>query len=179
MTRPGAAMLIGPWRYSKSGYASVHACALSRSFSAASWARPTVQPWPRNVHCSIAAGSATGSGSASARAASAAAAAAAPGWTLSRRSESAPVAKRVCTIERSSANGSAIAASAPVPTGVPAPPVIATERAARPRLSACTTSVVVPERESATSTSYRRPTGSSEAANASVQPCPARSRSAA
>ena len=45
-----AATLIGPWRYSIAGYDSAHAPPASRSFSAASSARPTVQPCPRNTN---------------------------------------------------------------------------------------------------------------------------------
>ncbi len=47
----------------------------------------------------------------------------------------------------------------------------------RPRSSS--TSVVVPERVRATTRSYERPCGYSEAAKASVSPCPDPSRSAA
>jgi hypothetical protein len=47
------------------------------------------------------------------------------------------------------------------------------------RSSAASTSVVVPERVSATTRSYRLAAGNSEAGNASVSPCPAVSRSAA
>ncbi len=49
----------------------------------------------------------------------------------------------------------------------------------RSRPSRRTTSLVVPEREIATSRSYRRPAGSSEAGKASVSPGPAASRAAA
>lgn len=42
-------MLMGPWRYSIAGYASVHALAASCIFSAASYAMPIVQPVPRKV----------------------------------------------------------------------------------------------------------------------------------
>ena len=45
-----ARALMGPWRYSMAGYASAHAPAASRSLSAASSARPTVQPAPRNTN---------------------------------------------------------------------------------------------------------------------------------
>ena len=47
VVRPAA--LIGPWRYSIAGYDSVHAWAASRSLSAASFARPTLHPSPRNT----------------------------------------------------------------------------------------------------------------------------------
>ncbi|CAM5242013.1 hypothetical protein STENM327S_06796 [Streptomyces tendae] len=57
------------------------------------------------------------------------------------------------------------------------------ERAVRVRpfrsASSSSTSVVVPERVRATTRSYARPRGNSEAANASVSPRPASSRSAA
>ena len=45
--------------------------------------------------------------------------------------------------------------------------------------STAVTSLVVPERVNASTRSYLRPVGSSEAVNASVSPCPARSRSTA
>ena len=110
---PGAAMLIGPWRYSKSGYASVHACALSRIFSAASLGqadgpaaaeerplldRRRVGDGQRRLERARRVGGGGGRGAGLRR--------------DSRSSVSAPVAKRVCTTDCSSANGSAIAASA-------------------------------------------------------------------
>ena len=70
--RPGAAIAIGPWRYSIAGYASVQAWAASRSLSAASQARPTVQPVPRKVTCETEPGS-SGRSASRARAASSAA----------------------------------------------------------------------------------------------------------
>ncbi len=122
----------------------------------------------------------TGSGPARARTASAAATAAAPSSTDSRSRVSALVANRVWTTERSSAKSRTIAASATASTGVPATATSARLRSASPAVrSAWTTSVVVPDREIATATSYRRPGGTSDAAKASVSPRPARSRSAA
>ena len=68
---------------------------------------------------------------------------------------SAEVAKRVCTTERSSAKSSTIASSAASAAGEPATAVIARVRVAtaRPRASTWSTSLVVPEREIATSAS--------------------------
>ena len=52
VTRPGAAIAIGPCRYSFAGYDSVQDCDDSRIFSAASCAMPTLQPVPRNEYWS-------------------------------------------------------------------------------------------------------------------------------
>ncbi len=90
------------------------------------------------------------------------------------------VANRVWTTERSSAKSRTTRSSAAVATGVAGSAVRAVVGV--PPLnfpSRSSTSVVVPERVRATTRSYDRPRGNSEAANASVSPCPAASRSAA
>ena len=90
------------------------------------------------------------------------------------------VANRVCTTDSSSAKPSSMLASAASATGVPASAVIATVRVVpRSRSASSSISVVVPERDSSSSRSYRRPRGISEAVNASVSPCPDCSRAAA
>ena len=112
------AMLIGPWRYSKAGYASVHAWADSRSFSAASLASPTVQPRPRKAQRS--AHRARPAAAPRARRASATdAATSKPSWARSRLS--AVVAKRVCTTDVSSAKSSATTSSAAARPASPGP----------------------------------------------------------
>ena len=63
------------------------------------------------------------------------------------------VAKRVCTTDCSSANSSSTTSSAACATGESGTAVIATVRERAERISACATSVVVPERDSATTTS--------------------------
>lgn len=90
------------------------------------------------------------------------------------------VAKRVWTTEVSSAKSSTTAASASSMTGVAGSAVTATVGVVpRSRVSTSSTSVVVPDRVRATTRSYARPAGISEAAKASVSPCPADSRSTA
>src|SRR3954464_8432367 len=101
------------------------------------------------------------------------------GSTSARKSDSAVVAKRVWTTDRSSANDKSITSPAASDTGESVSEVSATVRGARPCCSACATSVVVPEREIATRTSYSRAAGSSEAGKASVSPWRAASPSAA
>ncbi len=89
------------------GYDSAHAPLASRIFSAASFARPTVHPRPRNTKWSNAPTS-SGRSAASARS---------PSWATGSRSSpsparssaSAPVANRVWTTERSSAKPRMIA----------------------------------------------------------------------
>ena len=173
-----SATAIGPWRYSIAGYASLQARAASRTLRAASLARPTVQPCPRKANRSNRAGS-IGSGATSARSACRALSAhSMPTWP--RSSTSADVANRVWTTDRSSANGMATTLPAARATGESGTAVIAVVGAASPiRASARTTSVVVPERESAITRSYRRPDGSSDAGKASVSPWPADSRDTA
>ena len=63
------------------------------------------------------------------------------------------VAKRVCTTERSSAKSSTTTSSAAAAIGESGTAVMATVREREERISAWATSVVVPERESATTTS--------------------------
>jgi hypothetical protein len=78
------------------------------------------------------------------------------------------VAKRVCTTERSSANSSATTSSAAAAIGESGTAVSATVRERADRISACATSIVVPERDGAAMWQARA--GISEAANASVRP---------
>jgi len=81
------------------------------------------------------------------------------------------VAKRVCITDDSSAKSSAISRSAATPTGSPGTPTTATRSVpAGARAKASTTSVVVAEREIASTRSYGRPSGASEAGKASVSP---------
>ena len=179
-SRPGAAMAIGPWRYSMAGYDSVQNCADSRSLSAASSASPTLHPVPTNVTCSTSTtpASAASSGSAStARASSTAAARSSP--SDARRSASAEVANRVWTTDCSSTSGSSTTWSASSAAGLPGTAVttvVGTPRSRRARRTS-STSVVVPERVRARTCSYARSSRFSLAANASVSPCPPNSRS--
>ena len=141
-------MLIGPCRYSIARYDSAQNWAASRSFRAASSASPNVQPAPRNETCSTRRGS-SGSGASSARSASPAMRpASAP--SDARRSARVVVAKRVCTTDSSSAKSRTSARRAAAGAGVPATAVITSESLpAGSRSRSCTTSVVVPERQMA------------------------------
>ena len=89
------------------------------------------------------------------------------------------VANLVWTTDFSSANSSATRWRAAAPTGVRGSAVTATVSVVPTRARASSTSVVVPERVRATTRSYRRSAGNSEAAKASVSPSPSDSRSAA
>ena len=90
------------------------------------------------------------------------------------------VANLVCTTDCSSAKSSVTTAPAAAATGLSAAAVMATVAADPPTLaSRSTISVVVPDLDKTSTRSYRRPAGISEAANASVSPCPDASRSAA
>jgi hypothetical protein len=155
--RAGPAMLMGPCRYSNAGYASVHAWAASRSFSA---------PRARGRPSSRGPGTPTGRPVGRDRQRQVERAPGVGGRRRdivahvgARKRLSAVVAKRVCTTEASSAKSSTTTTSAASATGVPGTAVIATVRAPSTHVSACATSVVVPDRESATTVSYARPAG--------------------
>ena len=97
-----------------------------------------------------------------------------------RRTTRAAVANRVCTTERSSANGREIARVAACASGLSVTAVTAIVGVPSPTAAnASSTSVVVPDREIASTASYARPAGISEAGNASVSPWPPASRAAA
>ena len=72
------------------------------------------------------------------------------------------VGKRVCTMLCSSAKSRTTEWSTSDASGPPGTAVIMTVRSASSARTASTISVVVPERVSASSVSYRRPTGTSE-----------------
>ena len=127
MADRGPATLMGPWRYSMAGYDSAHAPLASRILSAASFARPTVHPRPRNTKWSNAAGRAAVPRRSLARRRRAIGSRSSP--RPARSSASAPVANRVWTTERSSAKPRMIRSSAASATGVSSTPQIATERA--------------------------------------------------
>ena len=86
------------------------------------------------------------------------------------------VGNLVCTTDRSSAKSTTTRAAAMEAAGAPASAVITTSDAGSRLPISRRTSVVVPLRVMATTRSYRRPSGNSEAANASVTPCPDASR---
>ena len=106
---------MGPWRYSMAGYDSAHAPLASRIFSAASFARPTVHPRPRNTKWSNAPTS-IGRSAASARSPSSAIGSRSSP-SPARSNASAPVANRVWTTERSSAKPRMIRSSAALRDG--------------------------------------------------------------
>ena len=134
-----------------------------------------VQPEPRKTKCEKRPGS-TGSGS-DAEASTVAATRSTSSPSQARAKARTAVAKRVWTTTSSSANPRMIAAAAARGTGEPATAESASVGVdGSVRSSARTTSVVVPEREIASSRSYSRWAGKSEAANASVSPSPRDSR---
>src|ERR1035437_2487255 len=171
VTRPGAAIAIGPWRYSLAGYDSVHDCA-------ASWARPTVQPEPRKEYCAAVTSSSASSAVTASRASAMALVMSSPSEV--RRKASTVVAKRVCTTDLSSAKESFTTSSTRSTRGVFGSPTRPTVRMrSRKQSSSSSSSVVVPERVIATITSYPRSTNASDAGNASVMPWPVDTRAAA
>src|SRR5579875_3148823 len=144
-TERGPRVLIGPWRSSMAGYASVQAALVSRSLRAASLARAAPMPRPMKTNCSKRPGS---TGSAVDRARSAAVASAVTSSPRCARSSArAEVAKRVWTTEASSAKPSTIVPATSSDSGVPWTAVTPVTRElawARPTRSS--TSLVVPER---------------------------------